>query len=185
MPDFTKSQIYKIVSANHDKVYYGSTTKTLAVRFANHKGKKNCSSRLIIAAGGAQIKHVEWFPCSGKHALEDREAQFIQDDWDGCVNKYVPGAFRRAGGKKAYMQMRSALPAVKAKQKLYHQSEKHQAHCHTPEYIAQKKAYDQTPVLCACGTWSRKGDIRRHQRTKKCKRLIESQVATVVLATPF
>ena len=178
MPNFTNSRIYKIVSPNHDKVYYGSTTQLLTDRFDNHKSDSSntCSSRLIIDAGGAQIQHIERFPCSGKHALEDREAQFIQDDWDGCVNKSVPGAVRRAGGKKMYEQMQNALPEAKVKQKARNQ---------TSKVKAQQKANKQIPALCACGTWSSKGDIRQHQRTKKCKRLIESQVATVVLATPF
>ena len=165
MPDdFTKSQIYKVVSANHDQVYYGSTTKTLEDRFDQHKSDtSNCSSRLIIATGQAQIHRVEWFPCSGRHALEDREAEFILTNRFMCVNQAVPGAVRRAGGKKAYRQTRGQ----------------------TPEFKANESARKLVPVLCTCGIWSTKQNIKAHQRTKKCKRRIESQVATVVLATPF
>ena len=107
MPDYKKSQIYKIVSANHGQFYIGSTTRTLEDRFDEHKlDSNNCSSRLIIGAGGAEIKRIEWFPCTCKHALEDREAQFILNFRNICVNESVPGAERRAGGKKAYDALR-------------------------------------------------------------------------------
>ena len=135
MPDYNKAQIYKIVSPNHEKVYYGSTVKTLNDRFSNHKSELRCSSKEIINAGNADIKHVEWFPCDNKHALEDREAYFILNNWDDCVNKYVPGAIRRAGSRKAYKKLYEQLPEVQAKR---------EAHQQTPEYKAYHKAYRQT-----------------------------------------
>ena len=154
MPDYNKAQIYKIVSPNHEKVYYGSTVKTLAQRFTIHKCTTGCSSNEIINAGNADIKHIEWFPCDNKHALEDREAYFILNNRDGCVNMMVPGAIRRAGGEKAYRQ--------------------------TPECKTARKAYNQTPIQCTCGRWSTKGNIQKHQRTKTCIKIIEAEVAATM-----
>ena len=150
MPDYNKAQIYKIVSPNHEKVYYGSTTRMLDNRFSHHKSHLQCSSKEIINAGNADIKHIEWFPCDNVHALEDREAYFILNNRDGCVNKQVPGAMRRAGGKTAYEK--------------------------TPEYREKKKVRN-TPIQCACGKWSTRQNIKRHQRTNKCKTIIEAKVA--------
>ena len=153
MPDYNDSQIYKIVSPNHEKVYYGSTTQTLEKRFSVHL-TLNCSSTEIINAGGADIKHIEWFPCDNKHALEDREAYFILNNRDGCVNKYVPGAMRRAGGKKAYMKLpeakaqektRRQTPEYKAYQQIPEVKERKKALNKTPEYRKKKKAHQQTP----------------------------------------
>ena len=205
MPDYNKAQIYKIVSPNHEKVYYGSTVKTLNDRFSNHKSELRCSSKEIINAGNADIKHVEWFPCDNKHALEDREAYFILNNWDDCVNKTVPGAIRRVG-KKAYNQ----TPKIKAKTKAYNNTPKAKAlkkayaltpeakalkkayeqipenkarakaYNQTPECKATRKAYQQTPIQCTCGKWSTKGKIKRHQQTKTCKTIIEAEVAATM-----
>ena len=163
MSDYNNSQIYKIVSPNHDKVYYGSTTDKLSKRFSNHKSKLTCLSREIINAGNADIKHIEWFPCDNKHALEDREAYFILNDRDGCVNKEVPGAVRRAGGMKAYNQK----PEIKAQKKAYNNK---------PEV----KAHNNKPVQCTCGKWSTMNHIKRHQKSNKCKKIIETEVMRAI-----
>tara|TARA_R110000782_G_scaffold166086_1_gene258044 strand:- start:232 stop:825 length:594 start_codon:yes stop_codon:yes gene_type:complete len=185
MPDYNKAQIYKITSPNTSKVYYGSTVKTLAQRFAHHKCTTGCSSREIINAGGADIKHIEWFPCDNKHALEDREAYFILNNWDGCVNRAVPGAVRRAGGakayeqspeKKAYKRARALTPEVKARRQTPEAKAKAKAYYQTPDVQAHRK----TPIQCACGKWSTFGHIKRHQRSNTCIKIIESQVAATM-----
>jgi 5-methylcytosine-specific restriction endonuclease McrA len=47
---------------------------------------------------------IEMFPCSCLEELEDKEAEWIENN--ECVNEHVPGALRRAGGKKAYDKKR-------------------------------------------------------------------------------
>lgn len=39
--NYQKSKIYKITSSQTDKIYIGSTIKTLSVRFAKHKTDYN------------------------------------------------------------------------------------------------------------------------------------------------
>ena len=199
MPDYNNSQIYKIVSPNHEKVYYGSTVNTLADRFSRHKSHLRCSSKEIINAGGADIKHIEWFPCDNKHALEDREAYFILNNRDGCVNMTVPGAKRRAGSKTAYRKqayqqqtpehrakekVRQQTPEYRAKVKARHQTPeykaKQKAYLQTPEHKAREKARHQTPIQCTCGKWLQKATIKRHQRSKTCKKIIEAEVAATM-----
>ncbi len=106
MPDYSQGKIYKVVSPNHSKIYIGSTVQTLEKRFSKHKSERNCCSTEIIEVGDAEIILIEDFPCLDKYQLEDREAEYQLMDWDGCVNRYVAGAIRRAGGMKAYKKAR-------------------------------------------------------------------------------
>jgi hypothetical protein len=161
MNKFSNGKIYKVVSPNHPKVYYGSTINTLAQRMTKHRELHfskymegpGCSSKEIIDAGDADIFEVEAFPCTCKEELQDREAEYILNDWEGCVNEHIPGAMRRAGGKKAYMKVYNATPEQKAKVKKYHQSPKGKAskkkaddkYLHTAAAIANRKAYYQRP----------------------------------------
>ena len=181
MPDYNKAQIYKIVSPNHEKVYYGSTTMTLERRFSTHTlDHSTCSSSEIINAGNTDIKHVEWFPCDNKHALEDREAYFILNNWDDCVNKYVPGAIRRAGGKTAYEKTPEYMEKAKARRQTPEYKASEKARKQTPKYKAERKASNQTPIQCICGKWSTRNSIKQHQRSKKCIKIIEAEVAATM-----
>ncbi len=137
--DYSKGKIYVIISPNCELVYYGSTTETLKNRFKLHKcPSQTCTSKKIIDSGNADIYEIEKFPCSSLHELEDREAIYILNDWNGCVNKEVPGAIRRAGGKKAYDKARNAKPERKAYQKAYDAK---------PEVKVKKKTLDAQRYL--------------------------------------
>ena len=112
-PNYENGKIYKIVSPNTELVYYGSTVQELRLRFSKHKSDRVCLSRKIIELGCASIELIKNFPCSCVEDLEDMEACYIRDDWAGCVNETVPGAIRRAGGKKAYDKQYKKENAVK------------------------------------------------------------------------
>jgi len=158
---YENAVIYVIISPNCDLFYYGSTIKTLKRRFSTHTSKHStCTSRQIIEAGGAKIYEIESYPCTCLEELEDREAWWILNDWEGCVNENVPGSVRRAGGSKAYDKKRNATPERKAKQK---------AHNATPEH----KAYLKSKIMCdICGCMSSRRNIKSHQRTKKCQNVL-------------
>ncbi len=124
MPDYSQGKIYQIVSPNHSKIYIGSTVKTLARRFTQHKSDRNCCSTEIIDAGDSDIKLIELFPCLDKAQLEDREAEYQLMDWDGCVNDRVAGAWRRAGGQKAYDKayQKANAETIKAYREAYYEA---------------------------------------------------------------
>jgi len=146
--DYNNAKIYKIVSPNCDKVYYGSTVDTLNDRFSAHKKGRACSSVEIIDAGDSVIHEIEKFPCSCEYDLEDREAYFIMNDWKGCVNKYIPAAVRRAGGRKAYDRKRN-----------------------TPE----RKEKARQKIICnVCGCIITRGGKSQHQKTKKCQMFLKT-----------
>jgi len=165
MNKFSNGKIYKIVSPNHAKVYYGSTTLTLKERFDIHKNQRNCTSQKIIDTGDAEILEIEPFPCTCKEELEDREAEFMENDWEGCVNEKVPGAVRRAGGLEKYMQAKRQTPEYKARKRAYEQ---------TPEQKAYKKEYNQTEKCKAMKrAYMQKPEVKEkqkaYQQTEKYK----------------
>jgi len=192
MNKYSNGKIYKIVSPNHPKVYYGSTIMTLAQRMTKHRELHfskymegpGCSSKEIIDAGDAKILEVEAFPCMCKEELEDREAEYILNDLEGCVNEYIPGAMRRAGGRTAYMKAYNATPEQKAKVKKYHQTPEGKAslkkandkYLQTPGAIAKRKAYYQRPdVKARHNAHSKKRQQRPEVKAKlKAQRAIKT-----------
>ena len=87
-PNFQKGKIYSIRSHQTDKIYVGSTTTSLAVRFGGHKCM-DCSSREILQFEDAYIELIENYPCADKNELHRREGEIIRER--DCVNKIVAG----------------------------------------------------------------------------------------------
>ena len=97
---YNKSKIYKIVSASSNKIYIGSTTRTLAQRLSKHvcsyrqylAGKTNyTTSYAIISLGDYSIQLIS------NHMLENKEQLFLLEGKqimlyrDVCVNSDIPG----------------------------------------------------------------------------------------------
>ncbi len=96
--DYNNGKIYKIVSNQTDKVYYGSTCSPLFKRLYQHKvnyksyqnGKYcNTTSFEIVKYDDCEIILVEKFPCESKEELYARERYYIENN--NCVNKIVIG----------------------------------------------------------------------------------------------
>ena len=104
MPDYQKSKIYKIVDANEEMVYVGSTVNTLARRMAHHRAtykydkyrdENYVSSHDIFDKYGVEnckILLLENYPCNGKEELLKREGEYIRQL--NCVNKTIPNRTR-------------------------------------------------------------------------------------------
>ena len=121
MKDCNKGFIYKIT--NGKLHYYGSSANTFAQREESHMATSNdCKSKTIINSGLPwRMQIVEYYPCSCVEELEDREAWYISNN--ECVNERLPGACRRAGGKRAYLKRyyQKNAAAIKARHKRYKQ----------------------------------------------------------------
>ena len=87
-PNFANGKIYSIRSHQTEKIYIGSTTQSLAVRFGGHKRQMNCSSKEILLFDDAYIELVENYPCTDKNELHSREGEIIRERF--CVNKQIP-----------------------------------------------------------------------------------------------
>lgn len=184
--NYENGKIYKIVSPNTELVYYGSTVKELSERFSDHKTKSSkCTSKQIIAFGGAVIKLIKNFPCSCVEDLEDVEACYILDDWEGCVNVNVPGAIRRAGGIQAYDKQYRKDNAVKIAERMkqYNKdnSEKNSQYrkVNAVKIAEQKKQ----KIECEkCGSFISRRNMSAHKKTsKKCLKAFETQNAKTII----
>lgn len=93
MPNYQNSKIYKIVG--NGLTYYGSTTRSLSQRFANHKNAKktfelkgrkqdNLTSIQCLSDPNCYITLVENYPCNNKEELQAREHFYIANN--ECVN---------------------------------------------------------------------------------------------------
>ena len=94
MVDYSKSKIYLLKSKNSDKVYVGSTTKTLVERFTGHKkdfkySKNYITSFEILKYPDCFIELYMNYPCSTKKELRRKEGEIIK--LLNCVNKRVDG----------------------------------------------------------------------------------------------
>jgi hypothetical protein len=81
--------IYKISSDKGPKVYYGSTTQTLAQRFSDHKTHMNCSSSVLFEEYGIDNCIVEKVEEVAIDLLRERERYWIDND-ENSVNIIRP-----------------------------------------------------------------------------------------------
>ena len=97
MPDYSNSNIYKIVCNITGFVYIGSTLQTLIQRLQDHKRGYNSylnkkhnyvSSFKILVNENYDIILIEDFPCERKEQLHARERYWIENT--ECVNKFIP-----------------------------------------------------------------------------------------------
>ena len=93
-------RIYKITSINTDKIYIGSTTKSLTERLRCHEynykayqnGKmNNVKSFEILEKENYKIQLLEKIEYDAKTELFKREGYYIRKHRDICVNKCIAG----------------------------------------------------------------------------------------------
>jgi hypothetical protein len=101
MPDFSKSQIYKIVHVGFNLCHIGSTVEKLHVRMVRHrshyksylKGQHNYVSLFKIfdeyGVDNCKIYLIENYPCQSKEELTAREGEHQKNT--ECVNKRMEG----------------------------------------------------------------------------------------------
>ena len=90
MPDYQNAKIYKLWSPEGPEVYIGSTTVLLCKRKAEHKTKKNCSSKILFEKyEEVIIELIEYFPCNNKEELNKKEGEYIR--MTDCINKRIAG----------------------------------------------------------------------------------------------
>ena len=102
MSKYSESKIYKLTSSQTDKVYIGSTIKSLNARFSDHKcdykrwlksQMHNISSYDLLQFADVKIELIKEFPCETKKELEKEEGKLILEN--NCVNKYVVGRTKK------------------------------------------------------------------------------------------
>ena len=94
-----KGFIYKIISNYTDRIYIGSTQKTLENRLSKHESDFNIhlsgrgrylTSYEILILGDYEIELIEEYECETKNDLLKREGFYIKQNIDIVVNKVIP-----------------------------------------------------------------------------------------------
>lgn len=101
MPNYQEGKIYAIKSDKFDKIYIGSTTRELNIRFNEHKHRKDkkiCTSSLLMIYDDVHIDLIEKYECNSKEELKKREAEIIK--LFNCVNKQIPLQSKKEYHKK-------------------------------------------------------------------------------------
>jgi hypothetical protein len=97
-----KGNIYKIVSDRTDKIYIGSTVKSLEERLEEHENDYELwfnkefksgyiSSFEILKYGDYKIILIEEYPCSSYKELLKREGYYQLSSYSLCVNILIAG----------------------------------------------------------------------------------------------
>ena len=146
-PNFQNGKIYAIRSHQTDKIYIGSTTQTLAVRFGGHKKKMDCSSIQILEFGDAYIELLEEFPCANKMQLNRREGELIR--LHNCLNKRIEGRTKVEYREEHKDEFKRYYKQYKIDNK---------------EQIKQQKGKSN---MCGCGIQYTNGHKARHFKTTK------------------
>jgi hypothetical protein len=150
-------RIYKISSPNSDKIYIGSTTRTLHERFIKHKNKKDSTSKIIFEFGEPNIELLEEVQVSCKDDLRQIENKYIIQFRDICVNKY--SAFGQDEEKK---KQTSKIYRKKTTERKKESSK--------IRYEKLKKII----INCICGSVFNKHDEKRHYKSIKHQNYIIS-----------
>jgi hypothetical protein len=139
MPNFQNGKVYAIRSHQTDKIYIGSTTQPLSVRFGEHK-RKPCTSREILNFNDAYIELLEEFPCANKMQLTKREGQLIRST--DCVNKRIEGRTQSEHYKdnKEHFQQYKKQYYVENKDEILEQ-QKHRYQDNKEQILEQHKQY--------------------------------------------
>jgi len=121
--------IYAIRSPQTDQYYVGSTTKTLLVRFSDHKSKCNTTSREIIKYGDAYIELIE--ECDIEVRFE-REKYHIENG--NVVNKYVPTRTEDENKVLSKVYYEANKDKIKAREKVRRETNKEERKIYMKAY---------------------------------------------------
>ena len=183
MVNYQNGKIYKLVNAVDEKIYVGSPSNTLRQRKDGHKRSakrerdKNTKVYQHLNSVGwdnVEIILIESFPCNSKDELHKKERYYI-DLLKPELNKVIPTRTNKEWikdhtgyQKKQYEKHREKHLETK---KQYHQKNREMLFQKFKDYynnnIEKHKNYQKQSIECPCGAIARKGDLARHNKTKK------------------
>jgi hypothetical protein len=107
--------IYKITSTAGDKVYIGSTTKTLVERWYFHKAHRliesKYNSKILFDEYGIDTCSIEEIEKADLDKRFERERFWIENT-ENCVNRYLPGRTRAEYNKAYYLSNLDKIKAI-------------------------------------------------------------------------
>jgi hypothetical protein len=190
MSSLINGMIYCLKSKHTDKVYVGSTEKTLDDRFRQHKrdykkyltGKYSCiTSFEILKYNDCWIELLEICECESKDILRRVEGEFITQL--NCVNKNVAGRtykeyqkeYRENNKEKSKEYRENNKDKNKEYQKEYRENNKEKIKEYREEYYTDNKDKLNEKVECECGSIVSRFNLTRHKKSNKHKKLMEDK----------
>jgi hypothetical protein len=185
--------IYKLVSDKTDKIYIGSTIKSLPTRLYYHyknKDKDNTSSKELLLYDDVRIELIETFLCNDVKELRQKEREHISNNRDKCVNircktindKQRASEYREKNREKIReydRQLRfkkrelNPLPPLlteeekKQKKKDYSLLHKEDKSEYDKKYRERNKDKLSAETTCECGSKYKTRHKASHLKTKK------------------
>ena len=163
---YKNGKIYTIKHPEDDKVYVGSTIRTLNHRFNGHKKCYTCSLYKYVNGNfdGWYIELYEDYKCKNKYELRKREGEVTKQI--GTINKQIAGRTKKewweANRDELLEEMKEYYEANREK-KLIYQKEYRQFNKDTIKEKQKQK------VICdRCGFEGNISHIARHKKTPKC-----------------
>jgi Uri superfamily endonuclease len=153
---YSLGKVYKITSGNSDKVYIGSTVKSLKERLSGHfysfkkflKGEvNNITSFEVLKEGDVKIELIEEFEDITRKELSKHEGKYIKEI--NCVNKKIEG--------RTYKEYNDDH---KEEHRLYREQ-------HHAEILAKKKAYREKNRALLCQKQKEYMERKKQELNKK------------------
>ena len=149
----TEYKIYKIKSSLTDKIYIGSTSKTLTERLSRHKTdynawlKDNNSSYLtsfeILKYNDYLIELIESFICIDKLERNEKEGHFLKLNKLICVNKRIETRTRKEYRETHKEEQKQYYQDNKEEKKQYRETHKEELKQYRDTRKEEKKQYDK------------------------------------------
>ena len=147
--------IYKLTD-NSDKVYYGSTIKSLKKRLIGHKTPSNGCRSNIMDRDSMKIECIEEFnhhlDFILKELLTKRESYYIKNN--ECINLVIPGRTKKEF-RTEYCEKNKERIAFKRK-----------------EYNEKNSLKRNEKINCECGSKYTHNNKSTHFKTKKHQKFI-------------
>ena len=178
---YQRGKIYKLISNETDKIYYGSTIEdVLTNRLSGHRssykrwlnGKYDYTSSFeIVKFDDCKIVLVENYPCNTKYELVAREQHHIDNNY--CVDKCksFTGLDKHQYLHKYYEENRDKLLQLN---KQYRENNKDYYSKYKKEYIEHNREKLHQKFNCSCGGKYIYVNAYQHEKTEKHQAYLKS-----------
>jgi len=152
MSDYSQGKIYKLTCSETDKVYIGSSTKSLKERLRHHNYPNNyCVCRDFI---NPKIELIETYPCETKEKLLWKEREYIENT--DCVNKCLP-----------IMTLEEKQINRKISRLKWDKNNKESKKNYREKNREKINTAQNEKITCECGAITSRANKLRHLNTKK------------------
>ena len=180
MPNYQQAKIYKLISAQTQSIYIGSTTKDLlSKRMSGHRYMftkwqlnrgRYVTSFEILQHDDAQIVLLEDYPTHSIDNLRSRERYWIEQT-ENCINRNLPGRT-----KEEYEKFYSASENGKARHREWERNNRDKIRASRERRKDQLHEWQKIRVICECGREFSQSNKSQHIKSKIHKKWEEDNI---------